>query len=94
LTAFTFVNLSVIFTYLRFDRRSGRREVVPGLVLPGLGTVISIGLWFSLEPSAMIVGAVWVVVGIAFLLWRTRMSGFRRRPSPARSRRSAIRSAD
>jgi putrescine importer len=80
LTAFTFVNLSVIFTYLRFDRRSGRREVVRGLVLPGLGTVISIGLWFSLEPSAMIVGAVWVVVGIAFLLWRTQMF---RVPPPA-----------
>ncbi len=80
LTAFTFVNLSVIFTYLRFDRRSGRREVVRGLVLPGLGTVISIGLWFSLEPSAMIVGAVWVVLGIAFLLWRTRLF---RVPPPA-----------
>ncbi len=77
--AFTFVNLSVIFTYLRFERRRGHRAPIRGVVLPALGVLISVGLWFSLEASAMIVGGIWVALGIAFLLWRTR---FFRIPAP------------
>ena len=49
--AFIFVNLSVIFTYTRFERRGGWRAIVRGIVLPALGVLINIGLWLSLEPA-------------------------------------------
>ncbi|KRC51663.1 Putrescine importer PuuP [Leifsonia sp. Root227] len=80
--AFIFVNLSVIFTYLRFVKKRGWRAAIGYLVLPGLGVAINVALWFSLEPSAMIVGGVWVAIGLAYLLWRTRF--FRVSPPPLR----------
>ncbi len=70
--AFIFVNLSVIFTYVRFVKERGWRAALGFVVLPALGVAINIALWFSLEPSAMIVGAVWVALGLGYLLWRTR----------------------
>lgn len=78
--AFAFVNLSVIFTYVRFltDRRGHSR--IGYLVLPAVGVVINVWLWLNLEPSAKLVGLVWVALGLGFLLWRTR---FFRAPAPA-----------
>lgn len=71
--AFAFVNLSVIVAYLRFVRTRGARAVLGHVVVPAFGVLVTIALWFSLEPGAMLVGAVWVLVGFAFLLWRTRL---------------------
>ncbi|MGN7797812.1 APC family permease [Leifsonia sp. 22587] len=76
--AFIFVNLSVIFTYVRFVKARGWRKTIGFVVLPALGVAINVALWFSLEPSAMIVGAVWVAIGVGYLLWRTRF--FREAP--------------
>lgn len=70
--AFIFVNLSVIFTYVRFVKERGWRAALGFVVLPTLGVAINIALWFSLEPSAMVVGGVWVALGLGYLLWRTR----------------------
>ncbi|WP_309066947.1 APC family permease [Microbacterium sp.] len=71
--AFTFVNLSVIATYLRFRQSRGRRSVLGWVVVPAIGAVVNVVLWFSLEPSAMLIGALWTAVGFAYLLWRTRL---------------------
>ncbi|WP_125609535.1 APC family permease [Specibacter cremeus] len=70
--AFIFVNLAVIFTYLRFVRDRGWRSAVGYLVLPALGVVINVALWLSLDPSSKLVGGIWVALGFVYLLWRTR----------------------
>ena len=78
--AFAFVNLSVIFTYVRFLSDRSRHSKLGFLVLPAIGVVINVWLWLNLEPSAKIVGLVWVALGLGFLLWRTRLF---RAPAPA-----------
>ncbi|UWF78400.1 MULTISPECIES: APC family permease [Microbacterium] len=71
--AFTFVNLSVIATWLRFRRDRGARSILGWVVVPAAGAVINVVLWFSLEPGAMLIGALWTAIGLVYLLWRTRL---------------------
>jgi hypothetical protein len=42
---------------------------------PILGFFICLGLWWSLSTPAKILGTVWMILGIAFGVWKTR--GFR-----------------
>ncbi|MFT3797834.1 APC family permease [Microbacterium sp.] len=81
--AFIFVNLSVVFTYYRFGHErgsTGAKAIIGWVVVPIVGVVANVLLWFSLEPSAMLVGGIWTLVGVAYLLWNTR---FFRKPAPA-----------
>ncbi|HEY0888750.1 MAG TPA: APC family permease [Nocardioides sp.] len=80
--AFAFVNLSVIFTYVRFLREGRGHSRLGYVVLPALGVVANVWLWLSLESSAKLVGLLWVALGLGFLLWRTRLF---RAPAPALS---------
>lgn len=76
--AFTAVNLCVVRFYLSghlADQKTGR---VGGLVLPLLGAVADLWLLVSLERAALVLGAVWFVLGFAYLCWITR--AFRRPP--------------
>lgn len=79
-TAFAFVNLSVVAYWLRHRRD----EVLHGSVLawtvvPAIGFLINVWLWFSLDSLAMTVGLIWAGLGAVYLIWLTR--GFRR-PTP------------
>lgn len=79
-TAFAFVNLSVVAYWLRHRHH----EVLHGSVLawtvvPGIGFVINVWLWISLDQLAMTVGLIWAGLGAVYLIWLTR--GFRR-PTP------------
>ncbi len=80
--AFAFVNLSVIFTFFRFARDRSPKVIIGWVVVPAIGVAANVLLWFSLEPSAMLVGALWTLVGVGYLLWRTRLF---RMPPPALS---------
>jgi putrescine importer len=71
--AFAFVNLSVIFYYLRFLKDKSTRATIGYLIVPAIGVAINVALWFSLETSAMILGAIWVAIGLAYLAWMTRL---------------------
>lgn len=71
-TAFAFVNLSVIASYLR---RTGPRigsGAVGWLLVPLIGFLINAYLWYSLHPVAMIVGLSWTAAGFVYLLYVTR----------------------
>lgn len=46
------------------------------LLPPLIGFVICFGIWYSLRPVAMIFGACWLVVGLAYGAWRT--GGFKK----------------
>ena len=78
LAAFSIVNLSVIKHFLFDEKLRGAGAIVRYGVLPGLGFVMTGWLWFSLSGLALIVGLVWIGVGVLYLAVLTR--GFRRRP--------------
>lgn len=73
--AFTFVNLSVVFTFFRFMRRRTAGAWLGFVIVPVIGAVINVVLWFSLDTTSMIIGACWFAVGLVYLVVKTR--GFR-----------------
>lgn len=80
LAAFALVNLSVIRSYLfsreaRVSRLTVWRVLRYGLV-PLTGFGLSIWLWTSLKPLTWAIGGIWILVGLAILVTKTR--GFRR----------------
>ncbi|GAA3712703.1 APC family permease [Streptomyces tremellae] len=77
-TAFTFVNLSVLATFVR-ERRAGRAPGVAGhVVAPLIGAGVDVWLLAHLDSSAVELGLAWLVLGILYLAWLTRL--FRRPP--------------
>ena len=52
-------------------------NVLRNLVLPLIGFGLTVWLWTSLAPSTVVVGLIWLAVGVVFLAIVTR--GFRRR---------------
>ncbi|AXE98198.1 APC family permease [Paraburkholderia hospita] len=76
--AFTAVNLCVIRLYLSGNHGDRKIGVFGGLVFPLIGAVADIWLLASLEKTALVLGAVWFVLGIAYLCWITRL--FRQAP--------------
>lgn len=80
LTAFSFVNLSVICSYgFRDGRLKTPKDILNYFVVPLLG-FISIGaLWLEVEDTSLKAGISWAFVGIIYLAWLTK--GFRQ-PAP------------
>jgi putrescine importer len=77
-TAFTLVNLAVIFHFVR-ERRAGRRlNVLSYVVVPAGGALVCAFLLSQLDANALTLGSVWLVCGIIALAVVTR--GFRTAP--------------
>jgi putrescine importer len=77
-TAFTFVNLSVIATFLR-DRRAGTSgRLLPNVLVPAVGALVDLWLLIHLDGRALTLGLIWLALGIAYLAYLTR--GFRNAP--------------
>jgi amino acid transporter len=72
-TAFTFVNLSVIAHVFRVRKESGRRVTALDLVPPVIGAAVDIWLLTSLDAKALLVGIVWLAMGILYLAYLTRL---------------------
>jgi putrescine importer len=74
-TAFTFVNISVIATWLR-----GRveRPALTWLVAPTIGAAVDIWLLTNLDGIALIFGMTWLAIGMVYLAALTK--GFRQPP--------------
>lgn len=79
LFAFTMVNLSVIGHYFIKERRRGLKNTIRYLVVPALGAIICLLLWFSLSPLSKTVGFIWLAIGIIYTAITT---GFFRKPLP------------
>lgn len=79
LTAFSFVNLSVICSYgFRDGRMKTPKDFFKFFLVPLLG-FISIGaLWLEVEDTSLKAGVAWAAVGIVYLAWLTK--GFRKSP--------------
>jgi amino acid transporter len=78
--AFTAVNLCVVRLYLAGRRGDEKIGTVKGLIFPLLGAAADLCLLVSLDRAALILGATWFVVGLAYLCWMTR---FFQRPPPS-----------
>jgi amino acid transporter len=77
-TAFTFVNLSVIATFVR-ERRCGRAPgLLPYVIVPAIGAVIDGWLLVHLDGKALVLGLSWLILGVVYLAYLTR--GFRAAP--------------
>jgi putrescine importer len=76
--AFTMVNVSVIFYYLRQRRGGARLNPLFYLVLPIIGALVTLYLLTQLDSNAIILGLSWLAVGVVVLGVLTR--GFRRQP--------------
>ncbi len=70
--AFTFVNLSVIFVFFRFLKRRTAGAWVTFVAVPAVGVAINVWLWLSLDSISMIIGGIWLALGIVYLLVKTR----------------------
>ncbi|RBP68056.1 amino acid/polyamine/organocation transporter (APC superfamily) [Brevibacterium sanguinis] len=79
LVAFSAVNLSVIKHFVIDGGRRGTAAILSYVVLPGIGFGLTVWLWTSLSARTLVIGLVWLAVGIAYLAVVTR--GFRR-PTP------------
>ncbi|GHH87494.1 amino acid permease [Streptomyces sulfonofaciens] len=72
-TAFTFVNLSVIATFVRERRAGGRPNPLACVLVPLVGAAVDIWLLIHLDTAALVLGAVWLALGIVYLAYVTRL---------------------
>lgn len=80
LTAFTFVNLSVISRYaLRDGRTKTTKEIINFVVIPMLGFISIFAMWLEIEETALKYGLWWAMFGILYLGYKTK--GFKQ-PAP------------
>jgi amino acid transporter len=80
LAAFSFVNLSVIKTYIVDGGRRSGADLLKYAVVPFLGFAFTIYLWTQLSSLTFEIGLAWLAAGLLYLVYLTR--GFRR-PPPA-----------
>ncbi|NVN50256.1 amino acid permease [Mycolicibacterium hippocampi] len=77
LVAFSAVNLSVIKHF--FVDRGERSNVLLNLVAPAIGFILTVWLWTSLSGMTLVLGLIWLAIGVLWLVVVTR--GFQR-PTP------------
>ena len=79
LTAFSFVNLSVLAEYMwRQGRWHSTGDLLRYLVTPVLGFMSVGAMWLEVEPSSLSSGLIWGSIGLVYLAITT--SGFRKTP--------------
>lgn len=78
LAAFTMVNLAVIKKFYWDDNRRSGRDTISYLVLPGIGLLLTVWLWTSLPGNAILIGGLWMLIGLIYLAALTK--GFRTTP--------------
>lgn len=69
LTAFFFVNLSVVSQYYIKDRRRSPAQTVRYLVLPLIGAIIVGWMLTLLDVNALVTGLAWILFGAAYRAW-------------------------
>ncbi len=73
LMAFTFVNLTVIVYYAwRRGERHTPGQIFRNIVLPGIGVLATLVLWWNLSPDAFKYGLIWLILGIGIVAILTR----------------------
>ncbi|WP_312650205.1 APC family permease [Aminipila sp.] len=78
LAGFIFTNVTVIFQYYIKEHQRNLKGIITFLIMPIIGTIVCVYLWFSLTIQAKIVGFSWLALGIIFLTIKTK--GFKELP--------------
>jgi len=76
--AFMGVNLAAIRELYFRRAQGGRRNFLTGLVVPGLGFIFCLAIWWSLPLPAKVAGGAWFMIGLVYDGVKSR--GFRRPP--------------
>jgi hypothetical protein len=76
--AFMGVNAAAIRVYWFRTPPGHQRQWLADLVVPGLGLLFCLWIWWSLPTPAQVVGGIWFAAGIVYAAIKT--GGFRRRP--------------
>src|SRR5699024_1462684 len=71
-TAFTFVNICVIYYFLINEKRRDSRSLILYGLFPLIGISFLAVMWYNIEPVALTFGIVWNVIGLAVLVFITR----------------------
>lgn len=80
LTAFSFVNLSVIARYAVRDKRyHSAKEIFHFIIMPTLGFIAVLLLWLEVDGSSLSAGLIWGGIGVIYLAYKTK--GFKH-PAP------------
>jgi len=73
LTAFTFVNLSVISRYaLRDGRTKNLKDILNFVVIPLMGFISICALWLEIEDTSLKYGLWWAMFGVLYLGYKTK----------------------
>ncbi|WP_291391040.1 APC family permease [Acinetobacter sp.] len=73
LTAFTFVNLSVISRYaLRDGRTKNIKDILSFVIIPMCGFLSIFAMWLEIEETALKFGLWWAMFGILYLGYKTK----------------------
>ncbi|MFE0505704.1 APC family permease [Peribacillus butanolivorans] len=73
LIAFTFVNICVIIHAIRNKSFRSVKGFLSNILSPVIGAASVFILWLNLEMSSLILGVIWAVIGIGYLLYRTKL---------------------
>jgi putrescine importer len=68
LIAFMGVNAASFMHYFVRGEKKESTHFVP----PILGFFVCLGLWWNLSTPALVLGSIWMILGIAFGAWKTR----------------------
>ncbi|MEH7547730.1 APC family permease, partial [Neobacillus vireti] len=82
LTAFTFVNLSVIFHYYIKQKRRSPKETFMYLVFPLVGAAFIGWLLTLLDKTTLMIGLIWVAIGFVYLIIKSKWEATRTRKYP------------
>ncbi|BAU27292.1 putrescine importer [Aneurinibacillus soli] len=78
LTAFTFVNLSVIVHYMVRRKERGWKAMLNYMVLPLIGISFIGFIWAHLDAKSVMLGLAWSTLGLLYLVYMTK--AFRHKP--------------
>lgn len=78
LLGFAIVNLCVIVHYVIKEKRRGPLDILKYVISPLIGGGVCLAIWLSLDRTALIIGGIWVVLGLIALGITTK--GFKEPP--------------
>lgn len=67
LIAFTMVNVSVVAHYYVREKKRGVYNTLNYLIVPVVGAIICLAVFFSLDSMALKIGTCWAIVGLIYL---------------------------
>ena len=75
LLAFMAVNLAALRHFGFSSKGAEERRPLLDVLVPGMGFAFCLVIFLGLQESTLIAGAIWVVAGGVYVVWKTRVSG-------------------